>query len=338
MTCAEVNELLTEYIMGELPLTTQQAVKDHLENCTACQQQCQWIMRVNGKFIQWQASIETPPTLGQRWEQALRQQMAADAPKSRTGWFRKKVVMFSAVAVLVVAVAWGMEDNYQQFFDTQLAENATTGMVKELPEVQEHDPEQAPELFLGSDVATLPQQEASSKAKESPKQISRINNDSEQQNAGSAVSRSTPKVASPVDVTTPMEQRDEQQQPRLAEPKLDFSMILNAECYTTIDPELVQQLKILVGEESLDVTDQSQQALLVQGINEACPTEKVPMGANFSASHTINVTLNNGEIHAFHYSEQTNIGYSETLFGDQPVIPGPTLLQVLREDEDMLTN
>lgn len=337
MTCAEINELLTEFIMGELPPTTHQAVTEHLKYCVACQQQYQWLTDINGKLHQWQASIETPPHLAQRWEQSLQQQILTGPEHIKNSWLSKKTVGLFATAALLLMATWGLGDSYQHYFGTQTKEQAPR-VVTQWPETMEDTSEQAPELFIDSAVTPLPQDQVLPQGKELMKQISRVGNGGEQQGIGSTISRSAPKTVPQGVGTAAVELPAEQQQSPEPEQKEVFLAATAMKTVATIQPEAVEQLKIQVGKQSLEIADQSLKSLLVQGINEACPAEIVQREGNIPVSHTIHVTLDNGVVHTFHYSEQTNLGYSETLFGNQPVIPGPTLQQVLTEDEELLTN
>lgn len=320
MKCTEINELLTEFIMGELPSPTDQAVKEHLKHCQACQREYQYFARIEHQLRRWQAGIEMPRHLAQRWQQALQQQMAADRQRTKEGWLAKKGLALCAAVVLTVAVAWGLGDDDKVFDGTQVTMEQT--QRQQTYKITEPTPERTTVEDLPNNADQLddmaagppPAQAESSLKQPAAKQIGR--NDS-------VISQSIPEDSSSAEDMASMEEA--------------LPLTMMAASSPAIELAAVEQVKILVDGEKIDVNDPGKWALLIQGINEACPAEIYPR-ANLPISHTLSITLDNGTVYELYYSKQANLIYGETLFNDQLLTPGPTLHQVLSVDEDQLTN
>lgn len=319
MICTKTNELLTAYIMDELPSADRQRVMDHLAQCEACQQQYQRLVNVSTNLQQWQNSIELPPQLIQRWHQALQEQIAADARPVSKGWWQKKALALCAVLALVVmTTSLGLKNNYPSMVDKQPSNApAPTVADKSLKAAES-----------GAGQASAPLQDE-------------------------AVPPTSQRALTPSGIKTDIKSKDDGKQPH-SETNLaggDSAPVKQTEVHPpavlrasesqpnlVIAPELVVEVKISYHKGNKARVARDQQALLIQGLNEAYPGQPAQVMTDLPLSHLIDIKLVDGEQHTFHYSVQTNQGYSETLFGDQLMIPGSSWLPALKATNPLLTN
>jgi len=99
--CGKMQGRLNAYLDGELPLTEQKSVEEHLRSCPVCRERVQQAVRLAALL----ASIpvpEVPPDLAERIRAMARQR------RRRViwgGWWREASTPMRAAASLVLAVA-----------------------------------------------------------------------------------------------------------------------------------------------------------------------------------------------------------------------------------------
>jgi len=116
MNCEESKELLVAYFEGLLEDSEQQAVEEHLKDCSACQAELQELkglhdrLVTNGKAVA-QSNLEKDVMNQLIREQNVRLKAASratDALKIRRTIMRSPVIKIAAAAVIIIAVLIGI--------------------------------------------------------------------------------------------------------------------------------------------------------------------------------------------------------------------------------------
>src|SRR5688572_11425577 len=110
MKCEVCQELLEEYLDGELAVVEQEQISAHLITCTDCSASFAALTAEQELFSRYDRELEVPPFLWTR----IAQHTVAEKKPARLGWRQHLASRFArpigaaAVAILLIAIAVGV--------------------------------------------------------------------------------------------------------------------------------------------------------------------------------------------------------------------------------------
>jgi hypothetical protein len=101
------NDLLLQYLDGELPGRKARQVRKHVEACWQCRSELDELQKIVGECVRYrrdllQSSLPPPPA---PWQDLSREFARLDASEERSGLFRRPVIRWAALAAAAVTLA-----------------------------------------------------------------------------------------------------------------------------------------------------------------------------------------------------------------------------------------
>ncbi|MEG6616084.1 zf-HC2 domain-containing protein [Peptococcaceae bacterium 1198_IL3148] len=318
MTCAKISELLTDYIMGELPSDLNKVVQEHLQNCTACGNEHQALKKIISELHGLAQNIEPPEYLSNQLEQMLVAEIATS--KKSKKWRQPKFIGQIAAVFLMVAIGWGIWGNPMGINDDnkELAKEETpAAVVLDQREQQNQDTVtqdvQLPQPKVAGEsvpMAMNPKSESKSEPKiESAKEVV----------TETTKSTAPPEIAN-VDILRTDMPRESEQQLKLfvAQSRVDLETVQQVNVITADEDDEEKGDQIITPKDNLDTI-----AMIVQGINEALPSDDTVL--EDEVTHIINIQLDNGDNYQLNYCLPKNIGFVEDITDGETFTPGASL-------------
>jgi hypothetical protein len=101
------NDLLLQYLDGELPARKARQVRKHVEACWQCRSELDELQKTVGECVRYrrdllQSSLPPPPA---PWQDLSREFARLDSSEERSGLFRRPVIRWTALAAAAVSLA-----------------------------------------------------------------------------------------------------------------------------------------------------------------------------------------------------------------------------------------
>lgn len=348
MTCAEISELLTEFMLEELPSDLMEKVNEHVQGCATCRSELLALRQINSELRAMACEIEPPEYLSNQLEQMLVAEIATPA-KSRKLW-QPKIIMQIAATFLIAVIGWGVwySPNDESSTAVVLDQREQSAQQKQKQPSQESKTEKETETVV-QDAQLLQQQTGTEPVPQivepSPRSVeTALEPKTEPVTQELAIAQDDMETAeilrnNLVDQEELVNQGDQAPKQSVTMAKTEIIAI------DTVHKINIKLINNNQKEQALTPADNMETiAMIVEGINNVLPLSSMKRGVvndENEITHIISIQLETGESYQLNYCQAENICFAEGINDGKLVQPGDSLslaLESVIEFDQMLTN